>query len=682
MAAETFGKYQLIKKLATGGMAEVWLAKQTGIEGFNRHVVLKRILPHLAADPDFIQMFLNEAKIASRFNHPNIAQIYDLGERDGQYFITMEFVHGEDLGRVMRKAWASGQWIAAPLALRIAAACCEGLYYAHTRTDESGKPLKVVHRDISPQNILVSFDGSVKLVDFGIAKAADQASVTKMGAIKGKFAYMAPEQASGKTLDSRTDIFAIGLVLYELLTGVRPLKRDSDMATLQAALECSIEPPSVVAEVPPELDEVVMLALHKRADDRYADAREFQMAIEEYLSSQRMVATSVQLSQLMSMLFAERQKEEAKLGSPNPSAESNASMPEVDVVALTDPATPNARAQSGESAAPAPESRRETRDARAVRAELDHARPLLGDTFPPRSISARQEDSLVAMPLSQESIAPERPDRYSRRSSSKSAPHVKTPTTGMPTAPPRQSRSSVEVDQLPTDAEDARRREALRSKTPVNMPVVRDVPAEPASSRPSSQKAEAAGERLRWILVAATAGMVALLLAAKLFWPTEKPGTGTPVLLTVDSAPRVQVTVVPAEKGRRELELGETPINDAKGVFVGDTVLMRNGREGIYYEHLIEFGQPNQAIKIDKTFRRGELLLIAEPKMEGLELWRSRDEKIGVLGIPVELFEGAHRLTVRGGEMSRTIPIDVKIEPGKRTYLKLDLLTDKLKPVK
>src|SRR5262249_7093485 len=152
-----------------------------------------------------------------------------LGRENNSYFIAMEYIHGEDLGRIMRKAWSAGQWLTKPLAIRIIAEACEGLYYAHSRVDEStGKPLRVVHRDVSPQNILVSFEGSVKLVDFGIAKAADQASLTRSGAIKGKFAYMSPEQASGKLLDHRSDIFALGLVLYELLTGVRPIKREND----------------------------------------------------------------------------------------------------------------------------------------------------------------------------------------------------------------------------------------------------------------------------------------------------------------------------------------------------------------------------------------------------------------------------------------------------------------------
>ncbi|HEX8702053.1 MAG TPA: protein kinase [Myxococcaceae bacterium] len=317
---QLFGKYQLLKKLATGGMAEVWLARQAGIEGFAKNVVIKRILPHLAEDREFVEMFKNEALIAANFNHPNIAQVYEFGEANGTYFISMEFIHGEDLGRVMRKAWSAGQWIARPLAIRIVASACEGLYYAHTRTDANGRPLKVVHRDISPQNILISFDGSVKLVDFGIAKAADQVGLTKSGAIKGKFAYMAPEQAAGKPLDHRADIFAIGLVLYELLTGQRPLKRDSELGTLQAALECAIPPPSEVTDVPPELDPVVMNALAKAADDRYRDARQFQVALEETLVTQGVVASSVQISELMETLFADRLQEEKQSGVPQPNS--------------------------------------------------------------------------------------------------------------------------------------------------------------------------------------------------------------------------------------------------------------------------------------------------------------------------------------------------------------------------
>ena len=166
---QNFGRYTLLKKLAIGGMAEVWLARQRGIERFEKKLVIKRILPKFAGDREFREMFLNEARIAAQFSHPNIVQIYDMGEVGGSYYIAMEYVDGQDLGRIVRRVHALRLRIPSHIAIRIVALCCEGLYYAHTRTDDTGRPLKVIHRDISPQNILVGFDGTVKLVDFGIA---------------------------------------------------------------------------------------------------------------------------------------------------------------------------------------------------------------------------------------------------------------------------------------------------------------------------------------------------------------------------------------------------------------------------------------------------------------------------------------------------------------------------------
>jgi serine/threonine protein kinase len=310
LAASDYGRYTLLKKLASGGMAEVYLAKQKGLEGFEKLLVIKRILPHLADNAEFVEMFLNEARIAARFNHPNIAQIYDLGREDDTYFIAMEYIHGEDLGQVMRNGWSKGLWLPLPMSLRLIAAVCEGLYYAHTKTDDHGKPLMVVHRDVSPQNVIVSFDGNIKVVDFGIARATNQSSNTRAGMIKGKYAYMSPEQATGKALDQRSDLFATGLILYELVTGVRPFKRDSDMLTLKAAVDCHIEPPSRVADVPAALDPIVMRAVERLADDRYADARVFQLAIEGFLLEQKWSASTVHVSDYMKKLFADRSRGE------------------------------------------------------------------------------------------------------------------------------------------------------------------------------------------------------------------------------------------------------------------------------------------------------------------------------------------------------------------------------------
>jgi len=304
-AEQAFGRYTLLKKLAQGGMAEVWLAKQRGIERFEKKLVIKRILPKFAGDREFKEMFLNEARIAAQFSHPNIVQIYDMGEVGGSYYIAMEYVNGQDLGRVIRRVQTLRQQIPLPIAIRIIALCCEGLYYAHTRADDTGRPLKVIHRDISPQNILVGFDGSVKLVDFGIAKAVDTAAMTKSGHIKGKLSYMAPEQPTSKTIDHRVDIFAIGLTLYEMLSNTRPLKRSTDAATFMAALACKIPPLAYVSKVLPELETIVMKAIAKDREARYADARQLGMALERYLVAQQQIAGPVQISEMMAALFAE-----------------------------------------------------------------------------------------------------------------------------------------------------------------------------------------------------------------------------------------------------------------------------------------------------------------------------------------------------------------------------------------
>ena len=329
-ATVKFGNYRLIRKIATGGMAEVWLAEQRGIEGFSRTVVVKRILPGLATDPSFVSMFLNEARVASQLSHPNVVQIHDLGERDGEYFLAMEYIHGCDLGRVMHRSLELGRWVSPAVALRIVAYACAGLYYAHTRKDAQGRSLGLVHRDISAQNLLISFDGAVKLVDFGIAKAANQSTGnTQVGTVKGKFSYMSPEQASGKTLDARSDIFSLGLVLYELLTAVRPLKKDTDLATWHAAVQGDIAKPSEVADISPHLDTLVMQALAKRPEERYPDAGAFQMAIEEYLVGNGLLVTSLQIADLLKELFPKRLEEKSPLESDSGTDVSNAGAPSV-----------------------------------------------------------------------------------------------------------------------------------------------------------------------------------------------------------------------------------------------------------------------------------------------------------------------------------------------------------------
>jgi uncharacterized protein (TIGR02265 family) len=302
--AQTLGKYQLVKKLAVGGMGEVWLARQKGPVGFEKLVVVKTLLKHLKEDQEFVNMFFDEARIAAVLNHPNIAQIYDLGEDKGEYFIAMEYVHGLSLRDVVVHALERGDGMPLALKCRVIADAAAALDFAHQAKTPAGQPLDLIHRDVSPQNILVGFNGAVKLIDFGVAKAANKLVRTATGIIKGKYAYMSPEQAYGKPLDGRSDVFGLGTVFWEVLCTERLFKRDNETETLQAVVGAEIRPPSMLDRaVPKSLDPIVLSALERDVDDRYPSAAAFQRAIEGWLSKQRLPATSAHLAAFMRQLF-------------------------------------------------------------------------------------------------------------------------------------------------------------------------------------------------------------------------------------------------------------------------------------------------------------------------------------------------------------------------------------------
>ena len=275
------GKYKLVKLIASGGMAEVYLAKQAGAAGFEKLVCLKRILPHLARDKQFVEMFLNEARLAARLDHPNIVSIFDLGEANGNYFIAMEFIDGPSLRAVHKTAEGRGEFLPIPEICKIISMAAGGLQYAHDLSDERGGPLGLVHRDISPDNILVHRNGAAKVVDFGIAKAANSSSQTRTGTLKGKVAYMPPEQLRGEPLDRRTDVFALGVVLYELLAGKRPWEGTSEVALIGKIMT---EEPTPLSELRPDAPEglvaIVDKALAKDRAQRYQSCHELQADLE------------------------------------------------------------------------------------------------------------------------------------------------------------------------------------------------------------------------------------------------------------------------------------------------------------------------------------------------------------------------------------------------------------------
>ena len=320
------GKYTLLRKLGAGGMAEVFLAKQMGAidggGGFEKLVVIKRILPHLATgagNSDFLAMFLDEARLASDLRHPNIVNVIDVGKTDTTYFIVMEFLHGQDVRKVQRKNAAFGEMVPFGHACQIAVETASALHYAHTKKDLSGKPLSIVHRDVSPQNIVVTYEGGTKILDFGIAKAASQSTQTQVGVLKGKYTYMSPEQALGEQVDARTDQFALGIVLWELLTMRRLFKRDTEMMTLEAITNGQIPRPSRFrTDTPPVLDDIVMKALSRDRKNRFADCQELAVALEDACAKSGIVCSSQRLSQYMRRLFADSLAEEATLGLVNP----------------------------------------------------------------------------------------------------------------------------------------------------------------------------------------------------------------------------------------------------------------------------------------------------------------------------------------------------------------------------
>jgi len=300
------GRYYIIERMAVGGMAEVYLATHGQLAGFQTPVVVKRILPNLAHSREFIEMFLDEARIAALLQHPNIANIMEVGRERDEYFLAMELVQGESLSQVLRTLHAKQHQLPPALAAFIASQILAGLHHAHTICDTQGQPLHVVHRDISPQNILISYEGAVKVIDFGIARAMGRVTHTRVGSAKGKFSYMSPEQARREAVDHRSDIFSLGVVLWEMITGCRLFRRDNELDTVDAILGEAAPPLSKFIPVPPLLEAIVDRSLAKNVDERFASAQEMETLLQRYVSEEG-VAGPPELRRFMHQYFLEEQ---------------------------------------------------------------------------------------------------------------------------------------------------------------------------------------------------------------------------------------------------------------------------------------------------------------------------------------------------------------------------------------
>jgi serine/threonine protein kinase len=301
---EEYGNYFLLEKIAVGGMAELFKAQQRGVQGFQKIVAIKRILAHFSDNEDFVTMFIDEAKLAAQLTHPNIVQIFDLGKSGNSYYIAMEYVNGRDLRALLKKLREYGrpfpEQVAAFVVMKVAAA----LDYAHRKRGFDDQELKLVHRDISPQNVILSTEGAVKLVDFGIAKAVSKASHTMAGALKGKLLYMSPEQAMGLPLDNRSDLYSLGLVLFELLTGQRCFQSDSELGVLEKVrLGRIAELTALNPKISREMAAIVNRALQKNVDHRYPSARFMERDLREYLQHQGMHITEHEVAEYMNTLL-------------------------------------------------------------------------------------------------------------------------------------------------------------------------------------------------------------------------------------------------------------------------------------------------------------------------------------------------------------------------------------------
>ncbi len=400
-----FGNYLLLERIAVGGMAEVFVAKAFGVEGFERLLAIKKILPTMGEDPEFIHMFVDEARIAVQLAHANIVQVLELGKHDENLYIAMEYVSGRDLRQLIDRFRKRQEALPIPQACLIIAEICEALDYAHRKRDAQGRPLGIVHRDVSPQNVLVSFDGEVKLIDFGIAKAESRLQKTQSGILKGKFSYMSPEQVKGQPIDGRSDVFACGVLLWELVCGEKLFTGESDFAILEKVKQCLVpEPRSRNPACPPDLQRVMLRALATAPGDRYQSASDLHDELVPFTMAGGTVFGSRQLASWLREEFkGEFEREQKRLrgwlaaGAPPPPRRG-----EVPAVVVSD------LLQTPREPIPVLPVLRETREPapQLSAASVDAATPPKGTpTPPPRRPPPRESKELPTMKMDDSALA-------------------------------------------------------------------------------------------------------------------------------------------------------------------------------------------------------------------------------------------------------------------------------------
>ena len=299
-------RYRVTEKVDAGGMAEIFKGFAVSLDGIQKLVAIKRVRPHLASNKKFIKMFIDEARLSMRLSHANITQVFDVGRAQGTYFLVMDFVDGGNLRKIMQVAAEKGYKIPISITVSVIIEVCKALAHAHAVKDENGLPLSIVHRDVSPPNIMISHQGEVKITDFGLAKAVSHLDTTDPGVVKGKFSYLSPEACEGHSVDARADIFSLGVVLHELLTGRRLFMGKNDLETVELVRKCDVPPPSIFnPEVGPELDEIVLRTLSRDRKARYQSARDLGDSLAGYLFEKNLKVTTFDIAQMMRFLFEE-----------------------------------------------------------------------------------------------------------------------------------------------------------------------------------------------------------------------------------------------------------------------------------------------------------------------------------------------------------------------------------------
>jgi serine/threonine-protein kinase len=631
-----FGRYQLLQKLAVGGMAEIFLAKQHGPGHFERSLVIKRILPHLAQDPKFVEMFLDEASLAAQLNHPNIAQVYDFGAEESSYYIAMELIRGPDLANVIA---ACRQVAASPpvdVALRIITQVSSALDYAHNAADDHGRSMGLVHRDVSPQNVLVSYDGVVKLVDFGIAKAAGASHKTEAGMVKGKFSYMAPEQLRGDKLDGRCDEYATGLLLYELLTLVQALPGDGPSA-IAAALEARIEPIlNLRADLPRDLADIVGHSLRANRDDRFNGCRELQEALDGWLISR---AISVRPHEI-SLFLAGLQK---NLGAPLSPVTSGAGtppkMPGVQPEALGTSLPARGPSQSrpataakniGDTAISPSESARAVAQAAATRSQSAAAEAPLTDAEA-RAVGQRRFPWAVAVVAALVTVSGGAAAWIFMRGGPDTGTDIVRPSTVNPTP------NANPLPPIPTP-------NPIATVTPPPKPPANPTPTAAATPTPTPTPSH--------------------IPPASLRHEHHSPGvaSASSAHLSVSSEPQTEAFL----DGN---DLGPTPINDAPVPAGKHTLRLANADLAISHVAHLSLS-PGQSHREDIHLRKGKVFFAIKP-------WANitfAGQPLGQTPMdPHTAYEGTYDVVIENPSLNKIVRQKVTVEAGKPTFLKVDL---------